>query len=345
MNYGRRGPKLISAAAGCQAAVIFLGAILSSGPAAPVHAETVPRSVCIGAVSGSPGAPVTVPLTIDDGDGVAAFQVDVGFDPSLVAPAGARLGPDTPASAGWVIDSEPAGAGRVRVLAYSFPPTPLDPGLRRVALIDFFVQSSAPLVALPSPLSGCVLGDVNGTAIACAICAQPGVDGAAARFAISLVDDGFAFRPARLVVEPGDWALWRHVGSFRFHTATSGAGCVADGLWRGELQPGGEFARRFAEAPVRTLPYFSEPDCLAGMTGEVVVAGGIVLDLEAFAGGARLSWAGGSGLYAVVRADTPTFAGLPTTTFVPDGGDAGLTLIDPEPSAAGRAHFYLVTNK
>ena len=37
-----------------------------------------------------------------------------------------------------------------------------------------------------------------------------GFDSAAPRFALSEVDDGFAFRPARLVIEQGD--MWRHVG-------------------------------------------------------------------------------------------------------------------------------------
>ena len=61
------------------------------------------------------------------------------------------------------------------------------------------------------------------------------------------MDDGFAFRPARMVIEQGDWVLWRHVGIIRSHTTTSGAGCVLNGIWRRILSPGGRFARRSLE--------------------------------------------------------------------------------------------------
>ncbi len=303
------------------------------------------REFCIGPAGGIPGSRVNVPVALDDGAGVAAFQVDIRYDTGLLSLVAARLGPDTSASAGWTLDSEPVGPGLVRVLAYTFPPLGLSAGRKNMAVLDFDVTSSMPISGVPFPLSNCVLGDVSGFSIPCGACLQPGVDGAAPRFAIVLVDDGLSFRPARAVVEQGDWVLWRHVGSSRFHTTTSGPGCSPDGVWRGELQPGGQFGRLFAEPPPRTLPYFSEPDCLAGMAGDVVVADEIQLEVDGASGGVSLAWTGGSGRYAVQRAETPAFVGPSTAIFTPDGGDAGTTFDDPAPVTAGRAHFYLVVNK
>jgi len=171
------------------------------------------------------------------------------------------------------------------------------------------------------------------------------VDGATPRFAVVLVDDGFSFRPGRAVVEQGDWVLWRHVGSSLFHTTTSGPGCAPDGVWRGALTPGAQFARVFAEPPPRTLPYFSEPDCSAGMTGDVVVTDDIRLQTGHAPGGVILTWTGGSGLYSVRRSESPAFIGPSVAVFTPNGGDAGTTFGDQAPVIAGQAHFYLVVNK
>ncbi|PYT15261.1 MAG: hypothetical protein DMF51_07050, partial [Acidobacteria bacterium] len=147
------------------------------------------------------------------------------------------------------------------------------------------------------------------------------------------------------VVEQGDWVLWKHAGTTRLHTTTSGVNCSADGLWRGELQPGGQFGRLFVEPPGRALPYFSEPDCLIGMTGEVDVTGDILLTVADVSGAALLSWTGGSGSYRVARSDVPGFVGPSSTSFAPAGGDSGSSFTDSAPVGAGHAHFYLIVNK
>lgn len=279
-----------------------------------------------------------------EGAGVAAFQVDARFDPSLLAWVGARLGPDTAATGGWILDSQTLDAGLVRVLGYTFPPAGLGSGLKRVALMDFDIVAPAAIQDVPLPLSRCVLGDVNAASIPCTACVQPGADAAAPRFALSEVDDGFVFRPARLVIEQGDWVLWRHVGSSRTHTTTSGAGCVMSGIWRGVLDPGGRFARRFFEPGGSLLPYFSEPDCAFGMTGEIEVTDAIRLDLSMDPGATLLTWEGGSGRYLVHRSNASSFVGPGTAAFTPDGGATGTTFTDPEQTPAGQALFYMVTN-
>ena len=323
--------------------VVLAGVALCRTPR--LLADSNERSICIGAASGNPGARASVPVTLDNGDGVAAYQTDIGYDTGLLSLAGVRLGPDAPASAGWTLDSQQIGPGQVRVLAYTFPPTGLSPGLRTIAFVDFDVRSTLALSGIPFPLTNCILGDAGGTGIPCGACLQPGIDGAVPRFAISLVDDSFVFRPPRLVVEQGDWVLWRHVGSSRFHTTTSGSNCSADGLWRGELQPGGQFGRLVVEPAGRVLPYFSEPDCLIGMTGEVDVTDDIRLTIVGVSGAAALSWSGGSGPYRVERSDTPSFVGPSTTSFAPAGGDFGTSFADPAPVGAGQAHFYLIVGR
>jgi len=329
----RRGPLVVG----------FLTLCFTGGIGAPAAQGT--REICIGPAGGVPGSRVSVPVTLDDGAGVAAFQVDIRHDIDLLSLVGARSGPDTPASSGWTLESQTLEPGLIRVLAYTFPPLGLSPGRKNVAILDFDVRSPLPISGVPFPLSNCVLGDVDGSSIPCAACLQPGVDGAAPRFAVVLVDDGFSFRPARAVVEQGDWVLWRHVGSSLIHTTTSGTGCSPDGVWRGALEPGGQFGRRFAEPTPRTLPYFSEPDCFAGMTGDVVVTDDIHLEAVRAPGGVGLAWTGGSGLYAVRRSDSPAFVGPSVAVFTPDGGDAGTTFGDQAPVIAGQAHFYLVANK
>src|SRR5262245_44405152 len=192
--------------------------LTTSAHAAVEEAATAdPRVICIGAVSGATGARVSAPLTIGDAAGVAAFQIDVHYDPGLLAPAGARLGADTAVAGGWLVDSQALSAGVARILGYRSPPAGLSPGVRTVAIVDFDVVSSQPIADLPFPLTSCVLGDAGGLSLPCAICAQPGVDGAVPRFAVSLLDDGFAFTPSRILIESGDWVLWKNQGTTRVH--------------------------------------------------------------------------------------------------------------------------------
>lgn len=329
----RAPPRLLS--------VLLVALVCSSGA---TLAQTVTREICVEPAGGLPGARIAVPVVVFEGAGVAAFQLDARFDPTLLTLAGARLGSDTAAAGGWILDHQVLDTGLVRVLGYTFPPAGLGPGIKRVALIDFDVVASEPIAGVPLPLSRCVLGDVDGVPIPCAICVQPGVDGAAPRFAVSEVDDGFAFRPSQISVEQGDWVLWRHIGTNRTHTTTSGAGCVIDGVWRAPLGPGGRFARRFPEAAGTLRPYFSEPDCVFAMTGEITVSDTIQLDVSEDLGDALLTWNGGSGRFLVHRSDAPTFVSPGTTSLTPDGGSSGTMFTDAAQAAVGRALFYLVTN-
>ena len=309
-----------------------------------IFAQAATREICVDPAGGSPGERITIPIVIFDGAGVAAFQVDARFASDSLTWVSTRLGPDTAAAGGWILDSQVLDAGLIRVLGYTFPPTGLTPGVRRVAMVDFDIVAPASIQDFPLPLSRCVLGDSNAVSIPCAACVQPGADAAAPRFALSEVDDGFAFRPSRIIVEQGDWVLWKHVGTTRSHTTTSGAGCVLNGIWRGVLSPGGRFARRFSEPGGSSLPYFSEPDCAFGMTGEIEVTDVIRLDLSPDPGGTLLTWAGGGGRYLVHRSDARSFVGPPTTAFTPDGGAAGTSFLDDAQAQAGQALFYLVTN-
>jgi plastocyanin len=313
--------------------------------ATEIPAPTDPREICIGAVTGAAGARVSAPLTIAAAGGVAAFQVDVTYDPTLLAPAGVRLGPDTVAAGGWFVDSQIQTSGSARVLGYSTPPRGLTTGLKTVAILDFDVTLSHAIAGVPFPLTNCVLGDANGLSMPCAFCLQPGIDGAVPRFALSLVDDGFSFTPAMIPIESGDWVLWRNGGTSRTHTTTSGDACVADGRWRGNLPPGGRFTRRFTEAPGQILDYFSEPDCVFGMAGEVDITSDIHLSVSDSPASALLSWTGGSGLYRVFRSDSASFVSPVNATFAPDGGDGGTSFSDPAPVAPGTVHFYLVQDK
>jgi len=132
-----------------------------------------PRELCVGSTFGEPGQRVTVPITLDNGNGVAGFQVDVGFDPAVLAPAGVRLGADT--STGWSVNGAMVGFGRFRVLGHSNPPTGLGSGPRQVALVDFDIATSAPYGPLaPFSLGNCVLSDAQGASIPCSLCPQPG---------------------------------------------------------------------------------------------------------------------------------------------------------------------------
>ena len=324
--------------------LLLLLACVAAGGVRPASAQGAAREICIEPAQGSPNERVTVPLFIRDCDGVAAFQVDVRFDPAFLAYAGVRLAPATATVGGWVLDSQVLGVGLVRVLAYTFPPTGLSAGGKSVALMDFDIVAPAAVQGVPLPLSACILGDANALSIPCAVCIQPGADAAAPRFTLSVVDDGFAFSPARLVIERGDWVLWKNVGLFSSHTTTSGAGCVQDGLWRGVLEPGGRFSRRFLEPSGTLLPYFSEPDCAIGMTGEVEISDDIRLALSEEPPGTLLSWSGGGGLYRVHRSTAPSFVAPGTASFFPSGGETGTTFTDAERPLPGQALFYIVVN-
>jgi len=134
----------------------------------------VNHEICNGRAIGEPGTRVTVPITLSEGGGIAAFQVDLSFDPSILKPAGVRLGADTAATTGWAVISAPVGSGVIRLLGDSNPPTGLGAGPKEVALVDFDIASGSPLGTTPLSESKCVLSDPNGEGIPCNSCPNPG---------------------------------------------------------------------------------------------------------------------------------------------------------------------------
>jgi plastocyanin len=307
-------------------------------------AGTTTRDICIGSVTGAAGTTASVPVSLSDGSSVASFQVDVSFNPSIVTPLQVRLGADTQAAGAWAVDSQIVGVGVLRVLGYSTLAVGLASGFRQIAIVDFLIGSAGAAGDNPLPLSGCVLGDPGALSLPCGFCVTPGIAAAEPRFALSLLDDALRFRPDRQVVEQGDWVVWMNVGTSQSHTTTSGGSCVPDGLWSGTLPLGGQFVRRFQEPP-GPLPYFCQPHCPVGETGQVVVTPPIQLFASESSGLLMLTWIGGGGLYRVSRSDDPAFTGAGTGVFAPDAGDGGTTYTDSTRPGAGGALFYLVTNK
>ena len=325
--------------------------VATDAPTLAQDAVTASHEICIGLLTGTAGTRVSVPITLDDGNGVAGLQIDIHFDPAALSAAGARLGADTSAAGVWIVDSALRDAGLLTVLLYSNPPRALTAGFKRMAIIDFDVLPGRTMSHATLPLSDCILGDVNALPLPCAVCLQPGATIATPRFEFCTVQDDLLFDPASITVEQGDWVLWENVGSSLFHTTTSGTRdaatrvCTADGAWRGELQPNRQFVRQFPEPGGSVLPYFCEPDCAVGQTGTVAVSDPIVLSVSHLGGLSRLTWSGGVGRYVVHRCEAPSFLGITSISLDPEGGETGLSLTEPAVPALGHSFFYLVTNK
>ena len=76
------------------------------------------------------------------------------------------------------------------------------------------------------------------------------------------------FTPQTVTIKVGETVAWKWAGGT--HNVTSGTSCTADTKFRsGDPASGGSFDRKFDTAG--TFPYFCEPHCGAGMTGEVIV--------------------------------------------------------------------------
>lgn len=76
------------------------------------------------------------------------------------------------------------------------------------------------------------------------------------------------FTPQRVTVKVGDTVRWTWAGGS--HNVVSGAGCAPDGNFKsGAPTSGASFERIFDTAG--TFPYYCEPHCTMGMTGEIVV--------------------------------------------------------------------------
>jgi plastocyanin len=302
------------------------------------------RQICIAAAAGQPGASLGVPVTLDDGGGVAGFQVDVGFDPALLSLAGVRPGSGVVAAGGWSVLHSVPEPGRVRVLGVSGAGVGLTPGFKEIALLDYRVEASSPIVRVPSPLQGCVLSDELGRAVPCHACVQPGVDAAFPRYAQVTVEDAAGFRPALVPVEPGDRVAWLNLGPALVHTTTSGTGCSPGGAWHASLLPGGRFARIFP-GPPGPEPYFCVPHCAGGQAAEVRVTEPILLRATHAPGAVFLDWTGGQPPYLMFRSGNPAFVGTGQAVFEPAGGPGGTTLTDGEEPEPGASLYYLVVSR
>jgi hypothetical protein len=114
-----------------------------------------------------------VPITVDDGAGVAGFQIDVSYSGSLLNAAVVRPATDT--ASGWFITGAAVEPGKFRILGYSDPPAGFPSGPRQVALLDLDIADSAPVGTLsPFDLGGCVVSNDQGVQVPCNTCPQPG---------------------------------------------------------------------------------------------------------------------------------------------------------------------------
>lgn len=173
----------------------------------------------------------------------------------------------------------------------------------------------------------------------------PGVDIAAPKVAISNISTtALAFLPARLVVEQDDFVRWNWtVGS---HTTTSGAPCVASGLWNTPLSSTStSFTRAFIDDP-GTYPYFCNPHCTFGMTGQVVVTTDVEVQVNASGADVKLDWTGGGGLYRIFRSTSPLFTSGTTTVLTGGTGLQATTFLDQTGGTppVGAVNYYLVMN-
>lgn len=83
---------------------------------------------------------------------------------------------------------------------------------------------------------------------------------------VKVTDD--AFEPAQVKAKVGQTVRFTWAGGS--HNVVSGARCTHDGKFKsGATQAGGTYERKFETAG--SFPYYCEPHCETGMTGEVIV--------------------------------------------------------------------------
>src|SRR6266508_2705369 len=78
---GRDGPPMRRPSAPMLALAVLAAVVVPK-------AATAAQQICVGLLFGGGGTRVGVPLTLDDGQGVAGIQIDLHFDPAVVTPAG-----------------------------------------------------------------------------------------------------------------------------------------------------------------------------------------------------------------------------------------------------------------
>ena len=113
-------------------------------------------------------------------------------------------------------------------------------------------------------------------------------------------ESGMVFQPPKVVVERGDFVRWHHPGASVTHTTTHGLVDYVStqcshplGLWDADLPPGGEFVRRFDDAPglytycCKPHPNVTEAMVFVVRPTELAVSGdGPICDAFLVAGGA-----------------------------------------------------------
>jgi hypothetical protein len=154
--------------------------VSQAGPAGkpgalPLQTPISFREICNGRAIGEPGTRVSVPITLNEGDGVAGFQVDLNYNPAVLTPVAVMLGADTALAGGWSVVMAPVGPGVLRILGESNPPAGLGPGPKEMAWIEFDIAAAAPPGQSLLSETNCVLGDKDGSGILCRPCANPGV--------------------------------------------------------------------------------------------------------------------------------------------------------------------------
>jgi len=175
---------------------------------------------------------------------------------------------------------------------------------------------------------------------------EPGVDLAVPRMPIITVDGvSLVFHPNRVVVEQSDYVRWSWTGGS--HTTTSGSPCVSNGLWSSSLiSTITSFTRQFADLPA-TYPFFCNPHCGIGMTGQIVVTTDIQALVTEVSGAVQLDWTGGAAPYRVYRSDNPAFTGVNTVILTGPTGTQGVSFVDANAGVPPVDHsfFYLVMDQ
>jgi plastocyanin len=84
---------------------------------------------------------------------------------------------------------------------------------------------------------------------------------------------GISFVPPFLNIDIGDKVIWKNASTL-VHTATSGLPCTPSGLFdSGFLGPAQEYSFTFTAQGI--IPYFCNPHCGLGMTGQITVTGAV----------------------------------------------------------------------
>lgn len=113
----------------------------------------------------APGGLASVTLALDDGTGVAGFQVDLGFDPALLAVESCVRGAAIADGGKWGFNYSQPSAGTLRVLAYAQDPQHVALNAGANALVTVGLRAATSPGTSNLTLSGGVLADAIGDPI------------------------------------------------------------------------------------------------------------------------------------------------------------------------------------